>query len=477
MPVIDIDFKNIGDYLRKIQSMYGEVRIMVAGDSIGVGTGYNQGLRAAICVGMILEGISPTFVGDNTGSTSQENLLYNSLGGARMLSHQCKGGLTVQNIVDGSSPLTALSVALKAYNPDIVILSAGTNGATASSCDILLKTVNDFKSGMPLVWIGALPSANNATYYYNRDSAREAYNDIIRAAIRRAVTTLNGPARRLFVDPAPAFGLWCRYPINTTGVIPASTDTTGDTVTFSYDPGFYSGQEVKVPSTVGGLTGDTTYYVNRNSATVYSFHTSRANGVAGTSKVDLTANITYPVIPNGMIANNNNANAPLSYDGTHPEPEGNLMLWAYAHAMVFGRPIQKVMDMFCKIEPYAPTDLSWGADIATTNVTIPGQSLNRKTVFESLTVYSNEASNTITVTITKQRISKDRESATSPTVTATIGQWAFEVAPGATRGKSFSAAELAAMTGGGVAWYNEVWNIAVANGTGNVEANFKQMVV
>jgi hypothetical protein len=73
---------------------------------------------------------------------------------------------------------------------------------------------------------------------------------------------------------------------------PASTDTTADTCTFTNGHGWTTGTIITPLTTVGGLTHDVAYYINASSSTVCSFHTTLANAIAGTSKVDLTANIT-----------------------------------------------------------------------------------------------------------------------------------------------------------------------------------------
>jgi hypothetical protein len=81
---------------------------------------------------------------------------------------------------------------------------------------------------------------------------------------------------------------------------PSSTNTTTDIVTFSVDPGWTDGTIVTPASTLGGLTAGTRYYIHRISSTTFSFHTTVANALAGTSKVDLTASITQQINPSGV---------------------------------------------------------------------------------------------------------------------------------------------------------------------------------
>jgi|GEM_PF-4776138 len=76
---------------------------------------------------------------------------------------------------------------------------------------------------------------------------------------------------------------------------PSSTDTGTDIVTFGSATGWSTGAAVMVNATGGGLTSSTWYYWNAASSTTGSFHTTLANALAGTSKVDLTASITASV--------------------------------------------------------------------------------------------------------------------------------------------------------------------------------------
>ncbi len=73
---------------------------------------------------------------------------------------------------------------------------------------------------------------------------------------------------------------------------PSSTNTSTDIVTFASPHGITTGAWVTCTSTIGGLTAGTDYWFNAASGTTGSFHTTLANALAGTSKVDLTANIT-----------------------------------------------------------------------------------------------------------------------------------------------------------------------------------------
>lgn len=81
----------------------------------------------------------------------------------------------------------------------------------------------------------------------------------------------------------------------TTTAVPSATNTTTEIVTFGSAQGWVTGSTVTVDATVGGLTADTFYYWNAASTTTGSFHTTMADALAGTNKVNLTANITQNV--------------------------------------------------------------------------------------------------------------------------------------------------------------------------------------
>ncbi len=80
-----------------------------------------------------------------------------------------------------------------------------------------------------------------------------------------------------------------------TTAVPSSTNTGTDIVTFGAAQGWATGSVVYVDATASGLTAGTAYFWNAASSTTGSFHTTLANALAGTSKVDLTANVTANV--------------------------------------------------------------------------------------------------------------------------------------------------------------------------------------
>lgn len=81
----------------------------------------------------------------------------------------------------------------------------------------------------------------------------------------------------------------------------STTDTTAETCTLDAAHGWVTGTTVTAYSTSGGLTANTTYYVNVVNSTTVSFHTTLANAIAGTSKVNLTSSVASWIIATGIF--------------------------------------------------------------------------------------------------------------------------------------------------------------------------------
>lgn len=79
-------------------------------------------------------------------------------------------------------------------------------------------------------------------------------------------------------------------------LVPSSTDTGADTVTFSAAHGLLTGAWTQVNITAGGLTAGTNYFLRATSSTAVSFHTTLAGAIANTGKVNLTASITATLV-------------------------------------------------------------------------------------------------------------------------------------------------------------------------------------
>jgi hypothetical protein len=78
----------------------------------------------------------------------------------------------------------------------------------------------------------------------------------------------------------------------TSSAVPSSTDTGTEILTFASATGWQTGAFVRVSYSVGGLSAGTDYWWNAASATTGSIHTSFADALAGSNKVNLTAAIT-----------------------------------------------------------------------------------------------------------------------------------------------------------------------------------------
>lgn len=102
---------------------------------------------------------------------------------------------------------------------------------------------------------------------------------------------------------------------------PSATDTTADTCDFAAAHGWTTGTIVTVSATVGGLTAGTRYWINATDSDTVSFHTTLADAIAATSKVNLTASVTSRIIVLGVTATTlyfapHTGNRVSLYDGT-----------------------------------------------------------------------------------------------------------------------------------------------------------------
>ena len=117
------------------------------------------------------------------------------------------------------------------------------------------------------------------------------------------------------------------YAGSVSAVTPSSTDTTGETVTFSATPGWPTGQGVQIVTTVGGLTAGTLYYVYTADGLTYSFHTNYADSIAQANKVNLTANVTNALCPAELYWISQNATIALSFIGATASKPFDVFLY------------------------------------------------------------------------------------------------------------------------------------------------------
>jgi uncharacterized repeat protein (TIGR01451 family) len=78
---------------------------------------------------------------------------------------------------------------------------------------------------------------------------------------------------------------------------PSSTDTVGDTISFSTDPLWANGTAIRLDRAAGGLAANTTYFVNKTAAATYRLYDTAANAIAGTltGRRNITASVTAVV--------------------------------------------------------------------------------------------------------------------------------------------------------------------------------------
>lgn len=441
-------------YLRKIQETNGYAKVMIGGNSIAAGNSSDMGIRVPIALSFKAHGIDPTFVGDISDNSSTARWFYNTFG--NVTRHQSAGGITSQTFLQGNgSTLTALSTALATWKPDVLFMECATNDSAAdrTTYDAILAVCKAYRQDMPVVWFTPFDSNSTTVEYYNVDTSRAAIKESVRAACLAATNSYV-----FFVDSSQALGMWTWYPIASTGYVPSSTDTTAETTTFSSDK-WFTGTEIVPSATVGGLTAGTTYYLNRASAGVYSYHTSRANAMAGTSKVNLTASITATISPNTLTAANNNANAVFA-DSTHLTHPAWALMAAPGTAELFGCSVLDELNLLTSFQPYTPVD--WtdsGQDISSGSsaVIVPGGPYKR--VATSIICYNAHATNTSTVTVYKTRTSQD-----GSTVSLETGCITMKVPAGQTVGYTFPFQKDPSMRTGPVAHYNEGFKVAVSGG-------------
>lgn len=450
---------SIDEYVRAIIRNKGSLTIFGGGDSMWGGVGYNGGMRNTIAAGLIAKGIHPNFVGGDSGN-SNERLIQEVF--YAPLNHHGKGGATAAQYYDTTATMAPLNTfraemdsSRSAFrDPDIVILDLGTNGVTSADVTNICNAVKSLRNNtVPLIWITPVDSSGQTVEATPYDSSRKAYINIIVAGM--AASGCWGQ----IVNSQACMGLMARFPTETSWQLPASTSTGGDTVTFTYDPGWFSGFQVTVSANGGGLTAGTAYFVNRASSGTYSFHTTKANALAGTSKVDLTSSITAYVLGTGTTSANTMPSA-LFADSTHLTEEGNFHKGCGVLTALLGGSVPEWARLLAGTSVYGAIPFGCGGSVANGGtLTIPGQILARKKALTSITVNNPDASNIATVTIQKVRKSGDRSTVS---LTSTGPSWAVPAGGTVTRGKSWSSGIIAAECGGPVAWLNEDFVIAIS---------------
>jgi len=85
-------------------------------------------------------------------------------------------------------------------------------------------------------------------------------------------------------------------------LVPSATDTSAETCDFAVVHGWVTGTVVYPEFTVGGLTLGTQYFIRAVDTDTVSFHTTYADAVANTNRVNLTASITARIFAMGVVS-------------------------------------------------------------------------------------------------------------------------------------------------------------------------------
>jgi hypothetical protein len=152
---------------------------------------------------------------------------------------------------------------------------------------------------------------------------------------------------------------------------PSATDTTAETVDFAAAHGWASGTVVVPTTTVGGLTAFVPYYINATDTDTLSFHTTAADALAATNKVNLTASITAAIQATGKANSTiywtpRTGNAIALYDGTR----WNLYHTAEISLALSALTADKLYDVFLYDNAGTLTlelSAAWASDVARTD--------------------------------------------------------------------------------------------------------------
>lgn len=196
---------SVGDALKRTQQNKGSVLMMPAGDSTMEGGGWNQGFRAAMVVMLTAMGFTVKTCGDQAGNSGQEKLLYNSYGNT--IAHHAKGGITVEQLLLGSSPeLGTWDNALTTYKPDFILIAIGTNGSTVAGYAALFAKIAQRLPDVPVVLLTSYTSNAVTVSYYDFDTTQDTNAELARQAAAAA------GVKCIVVNAMQALSMWTRYP-------------------------------------------------------------------------------------------------------------------------------------------------------------------------------------------------------------------------------------------------------------------------
>jgi len=157
-------------------------RIMVAGDSQGVGTQGEGGIREGLAHVLSRLGAQPEFVGSASISSSESRLGYQGYSpnsGVRGVAHNCWGGATSAQILNGTSPATtSLGDALATHKPNWVVIVLGSNDTSGTVLENTAKTIMEtVRTKCPtahIQFVGPGQSVSTSWAFVRADTARLA---------------------------------------------------------------------------------------------------------------------------------------------------------------------------------------------------------------------------------------------------------------------------------------------------------------
>ncbi len=210
-------------HLVDVMDQQGSVPVMFLGDSLTAGSeessgsASHSGLRTPMMALLIQLGVTIQCVGDITGTTLNDQYLFNTLGLGSTngvdIKYQAQGGKNTLDLLGGTNLLTKLSTALSANQPRLILGAIGTNDSPTltprSVYDRLFQTVYDYGSGGCPMAILTPPDSNDVTKsYYNNDLGRSDTKFTMKASARAFSQDLP----LVLADTQAILGMQTRYP-------------------------------------------------------------------------------------------------------------------------------------------------------------------------------------------------------------------------------------------------------------------------
>lgn len=189
----------IANILYDIQDRQGYVKMMVVGDSMADGTGYNMGLALPMAIGLRQLGIDTRLVGDHDITTAAQAYFFLQGYGGKIKNH-AHGSIKTIEILNGFAngstllgggtanyALSEWSAALSTNKPDLIVIHLGTNDTAAAAVQAsmkkILEKVQAYRADCPVVWVTPLTSISTTSQTYTIDTGRVATSENVYDAI------------------------------------------------------------------------------------------------------------------------------------------------------------------------------------------------------------------------------------------------------------------------------------------------------